>query len=260
VTRPYVIRDVTHPAEMAALEEVQMAAWGMGEREVVPGTLFRISAATGGVVLAAYPADSAVPFGLAYGFPAQHGPVGRTWHHSHLLAVAPAWRACGAAVALKQAQRQRALAQGHSLMTWTFDPLIARNARLNLGKLGARAVAYLPGWYDLGGTVPADRLLVEWDLTQPRPAHPAPAPQGQVILEADGDWPGPLQPHHGAPRLLAEVPTAPTEAARPVWQAALREALGGVLGSGYVITDLARRGKRAWYVLEPGAGSGLIGP
>lgn len=258
MTRAYLVRDVTDPAQMAALEDVQLAAWGMGERGVLPGTMFRISAATGGVVLAAYPEGSGRPFGLAYGFPAQAG--GRTWHHSHLLAVAPEWRTSGAAVALKQAQRQRALAQGHTVMTWTVDPLIARNARLNLGKLGARAVAYLPGWYDLGGPLPADRLLIEWDLTQPRPAHPAPAPQGHVILQADGDRPGRVQPHHGAPLLLAEVPTSVPEQTRAAWQAALQGALGGALTSGYVITDLARQGERAWYLLEPGTGSGLIVP
>ena len=38
---------------------------------------------------------------------------------------------------LKLAQRAQALDQGIDLVRWTFDPLLARNAWLNVGKLGA---------------------------------------------------------------------------------------------------------------------------
>ncbi len=254
--RPYTDRAVTEAGEMRALEDEQVAAWGYADREVLPGTMLRISAATGGVVLAAYPEDSDIPFGLAYGFPAYVD--GRWWHHSHLLAVSPEWRGSGAAVALKLAQRQAALAQGHTRMTWTFDPLIARNARLNLGKLGARAVSYHPEWYDLGGSqgntrVPADRLMIEWDLTQEHGEAPPPAPAGERALEAAQDGrPGPVTRHTG-PRVLAEVPTRAEDLPallRLEWRLALREALDGHLSAGYAVTGLAREGERAWYVLE----------
>ncbi|MGI8747529.1 MAG: acyl-CoA acyltransferase [Deinococcus sp.] len=238
---------------MRPLEDVQRAAWGYADREVLPGTMLRISAATGGIVLAAYPPDSDVPFGLAYGFPALLG--GRLWHHSHLLAVAPEWRGSGAALALKRAQRERALGQGLSRMTWTFDPLVTRNARLNLGKLGARAVSYHPGWYDFGGEVPADRLMVEWDLTRDLPEQPAPAPLGELVLSAEGPLPGQVRLNASAPTLLAEVPsdaeTRP-QAERLAWRLALREALVHYLGRGYAVTGLAREGERTWYLLEAG--------
>lgn len=252
MTRPYSIRAVTQAREMTALEDVQIAAWGSADREVLPGTMFRISAATGGVVLAAYPQDTDVPFGLAYGFPAmQHGQL---WHHSHLLAVAPEWRGSGAAVALKLAQRQAALAQGHTRMTWTFDPLIARNARLNLGKLGARAVSYHPEWYDLGGDVPADRLMIEWDLTAEHVERPAPPPTGYVALEAASDGTPALKTTDlSAAAVLAEVPTDADGLPTPLrlkWRLALREVLGRHLNAGYAVTGLAREGSRAWYVLE----------
>ena len=258
MTRPFVIRAVTQPHEMTALEDVQIAAWGSADREVVPGTMFRISAATGGVVLAAYPQGSDTPFGLAYGFPAlkngQPGHPQMLWHHSHLLAVAPEWRGSGAAVALKLAQRQAALAQGHTRMTWTFDPLIARNARLNLGKLGARAVSYHPAWYDLGGDVPADRLMAEWDLTAEHTEQPAPPPTGYIALDATPDGTPVLKPADlSAPRVLAEVPTDADGLPVPLrlkWRLALREVLGGHLNAGYAVTGLAREGTRAWYVLE----------
>ena len=253
MTGPYTIRAVTEASQMRALEDVQVAAWGYADREVLPGTMFRISAATGGVVLAAYPEGSDTPFGLAYGFPAHVD--GDWWHHSHLLAVTPEWRGSGAAVALKQAQRQAALAQGHTRMTWTFDPLVARNARLNLGKLGARAVSYHPAWYDFGAEIPADRLMIEWDLKRESTETPPPAPEGERALEAAQDgWPGPVTLRTG-PRVLAEVPitadTLPTPL-RLEWRLALREALAGQLNAGYVVTGLARQGERAWYVLEWG--------
>ncbi|WP_216325955.1 acyl-CoA acyltransferase [Deinococcus aestuarii] len=247
---------------MRALEDVQVRAWGYADREVLPATMLRIGAHTGAVVLAAYPADdeagaAASPFGLAYGFPALKG--GQLWHHSHLLAVSPEWRGGGAAVALKLAQRERALAQGLTRMTWTFDPLVTRNARLNLGKLGARAVSYHPGWYALGedrrAAFPADRLMIEWDLTRPHMERPAPPPDGEVVLEAQGEGPGRPRLDLAGPRLLAEVPTrADTlpEAARLAWRHALRDVLGGYLGGGYAVTDLARQGERAYYVLTRG--------
>ncbi|WP_424952400.1 acyl-CoA acyltransferase [Deinococcus sp.] len=245
---------------MRKLEDVQVAAWGYADREVLPGTMFRISAAMGGVVLGAYPDDADTPFGLAYGFPAlrggQPGHPPQLWHHSHLLAVSPQWRGSGAAVALKLAQREAALEQGLTRMTWTFDPLVARNARLNLGKLGARAVSYHPEWYDFGpgNPVPADRLMIEWDLTEEHAERPAPPPAGEVVLETGPDGaPTRRLSAFIAPELLAEVPTAADTLAMPLrlkWRLALREVLGEALSAGYMVTGLAREGARAWYVLE----------
>lgn len=254
----FVIRDVTDPWAMRALEDVQVQAWGYADREVLPATMFRIGAYTGAVVLAAYPAGegepSPLPIGLAYGFPALRD--GQVWHHSHLLAVVPEWRGSGAAAALKLSQRERVLTQGLTRMTWTFDPLVARNARLNLGKLGARAVSYHPGWYALGEhpahAFPADRLMIEWDLTQPVPKRTAPAPQGQRALEAEGDFPASPRLDLEADRVLAEVPLWAerlSAEARLAWRHALRAALGEYLKRGYAATDLAREGERAFYVL-----------
>ena len=255
MSRDCVIRLLTEAHEMNALEKVQIAAWGYPDLEVLPGTMFRISAATGGLVLAAYPdgpgSDSSVPFGLAYGFPALVG--GRSWHHSHLLAVAPEWRGSGAAPALKRAQAQAARAQGFARMTWTFDPLVTRNARLNLGKLGARAVSYHPDWYDLGGPVPADRLMIEWDLEAEHIGRPAPLPEGVPVLEMVGEEPGAPRLDLTDAKLIAQVPLSADTLPDPLrlrWHLALRAVLGGYLAKGYAVTQLAREGERAWYVLE----------
>jgi len=145
-------------------------------------------------------------------------------------------------------------------MSWTFDPLIARNARLNLGKLGAVATAYHPDWYALSddreAAFPADRLMVEWDLTQGHTERSAPPPRGQMALSMQGGG-GP-----GVPRLeltddliLAEVPLqleGLDDGRRLAWRLALRAVLSSYLARGYAATELARESGRAFYVLSGG--------
>lgn len=59
-----------------------------------------------------------------------------------------------------------------SLITWTFDPLVRRNAHFNLAKLGAGPARYLPDFYGpmrdgINGAGDTDRLMVRWDLSGP---------------------------------------------------------------------------------------------
>jgi len=86
---------------------------------------------------------------------------------SQNMGVKKEWRRYGVAEALKQAQRERTIAQDLSLITWTYDPLEGPNASLNLRKLRAISRRY---WRDIYGSnfgalnvgLPTDRLLVEW--------------------------------------------------------------------------------------------------
>ena len=252
----FIIRDLHQAPEMVVLEDIQRSAWGYPETEVHPGNIFRIHAHTGGVVAAAFPAAggeiTGEAFGFVYGFPAYR--EGRVWHHSHMLALRPEFRGSGAAAALKWHQASRVREMNLETITWTFDPLVARNARFNLGKLGARAVSYHPEWY-VTETLPADRLMVDWDVTNPAPAHAAPSPDGLRVLEAAGLAPGTPTLDADAPRLLAEVPLDAFQLPAPLplaWRLALREVLGHYLAAGYAVTDLARQGERAFYLLERG--------
>ena len=91
--------------------------------------------------------------------------------HSHVAAVTPAARG-GVGFALKLAQRALALEQGVTEVRWTFDPLIRRNAHLNLEKLGATVRAYLPDFYGrlddaISGSDASDRFEVSWQLDSP---------------------------------------------------------------------------------------------
>jgi predicted GNAT superfamily acetyltransferase len=258
----YELRDLSNPNDLELLEDVQKAAWGYDDREVTPGSLMVASVHSGGIVVGAFTSGSSLPIGFAFGFPAVRG--GRLLHHSHLLAIAPAHRGTGLARALKLRQRERALESGFDLMTWTFDPLISRNARLNLGKLGARAASYHSDWYAIRGGIyaglPADRLMVEWDLRRESAEHPVAAASGQLALEAvGGDVTLGVQPAKTdlfSESVLIEVPRDieglkrdHLEVARS-WRLAHREAFGAYFAKGYVATDLASENNRTFYVLE----------
>ncbi|MFF2389678.1 GNAT family N-acetyltransferase [Agromyces sp. NPDC058104] len=108
--------------------------------------------------------------------------------HSHMNAVAPEARGHGIGLALKLRQRAIALAHGVDEVRWTFDPLIRRNARMNLVRLGAEVAAYLPEFYgvigdEITGADRSDRFEVRWRLDAPRVERalagaPAPAWSG----------------------------------------------------------------------------------
>ncbi|WP_205315764.1 hypothetical protein, partial [Nonomuraea lactucae] len=184
-----------------------------------------------------------------------------------LIAAAP--RADrGVGFALKLAQRAWALGLGADSMVWTFDPLVSRNARFNLVKLGAVAREYVVDFYGpLDDGVNAgdetDRLTVEWSLTAPRTdraaraernghadaegpdldaveVEPALAPDGRPYVARDGDslW-------CRVPADIVAVRRAdPGLAAR--WRTAVREALVSALAGGLVATAMSRDG---WYHL-----------
>ncbi|MEU4803158.1 hypothetical protein [Actinosynnema sp. NPDC023587] len=74
----------------------------------------------------------------------------RVFAHSgnHVVGAFVDDRVVGATVgfALKLHQRAWALDRGLEYITWTFEPLVRRNAYFNLAKLAASALGYLPGF------------------------------------------------------------------------------------------------------------------
>jgi predicted GNAT superfamily acetyltransferase len=94
---------------------------------------------------------------------------GRSYLHSHMLAVEPDYRNQGIGRRLKLFQREEALGRGITRMEWTFDPLEIKNSFLNVAKLGAIVRRYAVNFYGvsssrLHGQVPTDRLYAEWWL------------------------------------------------------------------------------------------------
>ena len=162
----YTIRPCQKLEELAALVKVQRQIWGYAEHELYPLRLFVTLKRIGGQVLGAF-----TPQGCLVGFvaslPALRGV--HRYYCSLSLGVLRAHENRGLGRALKMAQRRAALGAGIDLIEWTFDPLRAKNAYLNIVRLGAIARRYQPDYYGrvesrLQGGLPSDRLIVEWRL------------------------------------------------------------------------------------------------
>ncbi len=136
------IRLVDTPAGMAQVEQLQMAVWPGADLEIVPVHVLLTAAHNGGLVAGAFDGDQCVGFVWGFpGFDARVTPL-RLKHCSHQLGIHPDYRLSGLGFALKRRQWGFVREQGIDLATWTYDPLMARNARLNIGKLGE--VQHLP--------------------------------------------------------------------------------------------------------------------
>ena len=158
------IREIRGHAELRAVEELQKEVWKCSDLEVLPAIYMIAAREVGAILLGAF--EGATLIGFVYGFPGFEHDMRVI--HSDLLAVRAAHRDRGIGRALKLAQREQALAQGVHRITWTFDPLQARNAYLNFERLGVTADRYLRDFYGettsplhAGGT---DRLWVTWHL------------------------------------------------------------------------------------------------
>nr|WP_246286203.1 GNAT family N-acetyltransferase [Microbacterium pseudoresistens] len=96
------------------------------------------------------------------------GEPGRRMMHSHITALLPEYRGRGWGRELKEHQRQWAFSREVGKITWTFDPLVARNAHFFLTVLGARVTGYAVNQYGIFGGGDAgdesDRLDAEWAL------------------------------------------------------------------------------------------------
>jgi predicted GNAT superfamily acetyltransferase len=166
--RPITFRELRTPDEMRGVVELQKAVWGPDDP--TPAHQLLMSVKTGGHVIGTYADDVLVAF--VYGFAAVL-PGKRPWIASHMLATRAGWEGRGLGRRLKWLQREWALAHGFARITWTFDPLEARNAHLNLNVLGATAPEFLPNCYGtmddrLNRGLPSDRLMADWDLESPR--------------------------------------------------------------------------------------------
>ncbi|MFD6531946.1 chorismate synthase [Streptomyces sp. NPDC060184] len=172
----------------------------------------------------------------------------------------------GVGLAVKQAQRVWALDRGARTMRWTFDPLVGRNARFNLVKLGGTGTEYLVDFYGpmtdgLNDGDESDRLTVTWDLTAgdrtPRETETARTaePAGTPVVLATAPDGAPLAVRAGE-TVRCRVPDDVVElrAADPAlalrWRHAVRAVFTRAFADGYTATSMSRDG---WYTLTPAA-------
>jgi predicted GNAT superfamily acetyltransferase len=248
------VRELTSPEDLRAASELLAAIWR--PTDPMPYEMLRVLQHLGGYISGVY--ESGTMVGACAAFPAADGSL-----HSHITGVAA--RGKGAGFAIKRHQRAWALARGVTTITWTFDPLVRRNAYFNLAKLAARATAYLPDFYgempdELNAGDPSDRLLLHWDLEAPEvaaavtgapPAEPGAAEVVALTGGPDGrpverDPAGACRLAVGTPDDIAALRAADVSLALD-WRRAQRAALGGALTAGYRVTGFTRSGH---YLLE----------
>jgi len=254
------IRRARERADFETCVRLQREVWRLADVEITSAIQLIATTWAGGLLhLAETAAGEAV--GFAYAFPALRGGVPHL--HSDMLAVRPEHQKRGVGVKLKWAQRADALRAGVTVITWTYDPLQALNANLNLRRLGATGTEFVENFYgvttsELHHGLPTDRLVVRWDLDAPRVQGlaqgtalprtvPAPVLPRINDVKWQAGWPVSSDPRLDleAPELLLEVPpewdvlcqAAPRVAAG--WQEKVHRAFQAYLGRGYAAADFA---------------------
>lgn len=165
-----VVRQLQGHAEYLACVELQELTWGSGFHERVPPSMLLITQKTGGIAAGAFDGDGRL-LGFVYGLTGIR--KGKLAHWSHMLAVRPETQGLGLGRRLKLYQRETLLPLGVDTVYWTYDPLVARNANLNLNRLGARVEEYVPDIYgpdtasELHSGLGTDRFVVAWPIASP---------------------------------------------------------------------------------------------
>jgi predicted GNAT superfamily acetyltransferase len=183
--------------------------------------------------------------GAAAAFLASHPTPGL---HSHVTAVTPAARGRGVGYAIKTHQRAWAAEHGLQTVTWTFDPLVRRNAWFNIGKLGAGIAEYLVDFYGrmddgINDGDESDRLFAVWPVAAAGVPDPLLDQRdeeqvGVAVAEIEGR---PVVRDAGDAPLVAVATPPDVETLRRsdpalahAWRIAVREALEPLLRNGRV--------------------------
>ena len=226
---PITVRTVSTREELVAHDRLMQDVWGMSVPLVNLELLTAISHA-GGYVAAAF--DEELMVGASVGFLADHH--GEQALHSHITGVAESVRHTGIGRAIKLHQRTWATERGLRWITWTFDPLVRRNAWFNIAVLGADVDAYVPSFYGqmtdaINAGDDSDRLVMAWDVTAALPV-------------------GPRDGSNVAPRELVATPLDIVDlrrtdpAAVAAWRSETRDALTDALDSGRRVLGFTRDG------------------
>jgi len=257
------IRDLTSAEDLRAIEQLQRIVWGMSDLDILPATMLVAAIEVGAVLVGAFVEDYLA--GFAFAFPGlDHGQLTL---HSDMLGIDPAYRNLDLGYRLKLAQRDRALSNDITQITWTFDPLQSLNAYFNLAKLGVVSDTYKIDFYGETSSflhqLGTDRLWVRWQLQSERVISrleksvvrediAALADKYDFLVKAKDDLSpetktsGKLENQH----LLIEIPADINVIIRDdlslalSWRDAVRWAFTGALAAGYIVDDFFRLDRR----------------
>ncbi|MBK8782467.1 MAG: GNAT family N-acetyltransferase [Anaerolineales bacterium] len=273
------------PEEMTLIEDLQRTIWPDSETDIVPSHMLITAVHNGGLVLGAFADEKLI--GFLFGFPGLEGtPDGpRPKHCSHMMGILPDHRDSGAGFALKRAQWQMVRHQGLDHVTWTYDPLLSRNAHLNIAKLGAVCTTYRRAEYGemrdgVNAGLPSDRFQVDWWINTRRVEtrlgkHPRPTLKLDHVNRAGlrplyALHPStdnlPCPPEHVPPfedrLLLAEIPVnfqalkSKDFALARDWRFFTRELFETAFKADYIVTDFIfdtnQGNPRGMYILTHG--------
>jgi len=241
---PFDVRPLESDADLKACVALQRRTWGENYADIVPTSILKITARIGGVVLGAF--DSA---GTLLGFVFGITGVERRniVHWSHMLGVVPEAQNQGIGRTLKEQQRLLVAKLGAKAMYWTFDPLVARNAHLNINVLGVRATDYVQNMYGESASplhrgIGTDRLIVSWPVDDIAVAarrremtKALRAPAGDLLrIEVPGD--------------IAALQLSNMSAARD-WRERTRTAFQQAFASDYVVQGFESTGAETGFYL-----------
>ena len=266
------IRPLRTHEELLACVAFQHEIWGPGFSETVPISLLKVTQRLGGTLIGAWDEHGRLD-GFVFGL---SGLVdGRPVHWSDMLGVRKDRRDRGLGLALKRRQREELLRTGIRVCHWTFDPLEARNAHLNLGRLGALVREYVPDMYGASESplhrgIGTDRLVALWRMDSarvearlegrqppPRFSELGDLPRAFAVGRLGGlPSPGNAQDLAGSDRYLVPIPRSIQEvkAADPglaaAWRRATRDVLQGPLGAGFQVSELVSTTELGYYLVE----------
>ena len=184
------VRELENLQDQDSGRKIFDLTWAMDTGTEITPNLLQAMVHSGAYLSGAFIENKIV--GAAFAFPATNNGL---HFHSHMTAVLDEYRDKGVGYALKIDQWNWAKKHKYSHLSWTFDPLVRRNAKLNIVKLGVDISAYYPNFYGempdaLNAGDESDRLMVSWstDIDEPKAreliTHPNP---GDILIEIPED-------------------------------------------------------------------------
>jgi len=261
-----IVVDERGLAGFTKIEALFSVVWGLPLTEPpIPAELMRSISHAGCNVTAAYDSE-----GTLTGAAVAIVSPGNTSMYSLIAGVLPGTADRGVGFALKLHQRAWALARGIRTMTWTFDPLVSRNARFNLTKLGAYASEYEQDFYGpmlgvINANDESDRLIAVWPLDAQRaidcsqggaeqPELPVFTPDDVRDVGPDGE--AAVIEVAGVRWCRVPVDIVAVRAEEPAfaaaWRRSIRSVFTGLFAAGYTADGVTRPG---WYRFVSGGQS-----
>jgi predicted GNAT superfamily acetyltransferase len=245
-----MIKELHEPGELADARIVFDEVWPSSDGGTqVRSNLLRALVHAGGYCSAAYDVSTGALLGATLGFLGRSDD-GQPFLHSHMSGVIEGHRDRHIGTAMKQHQRWWALREGVPVIAWTFDPLVRRNAHINLCKLGVEVRGYHVNFYGemhdaINAGDPSDRVVAWWEVDSQR-AEEAAAGLRAPLADA------PLRDARNVtlvdtPYDIVELRAHDAQEAH-TWRLRVRQELSDAMAEGWVVDAITDEGA---YVLRP---------